>query len=760
LSNLVNPYHAGRPVEDSAMLFGRDDALIWIEQQLTLDRRLLIIYGPDLIGKTSLIRRLPDILPEPMHCLYFECKPHQGEPLSRTLAALAGGLVSQLTDQGLMSPHQIDTTVDSATAVKSLLQQAMPVLDGGQLLLILDDAHRLGDHGASLESFFDFLTNLLAEVPPLRLLVTVSDVSYGRLTHPLLAGAMTFHLGPLSSDAAQQLIIRPTQGVMHFDAGVVKRIADIVSNHPYYLHLFCYTLYNRCAREGWINQSDTDAVLKELLALPNDRFQAIWDQSSRAERATLAALASLRGAHGPVTRQEVINCLRRFDSQVVSHVILGALESLANRGVLVRMGALSYRFAVNLFRYWLDYHTDLADVLAHIDWDRLSAQPTPSAIGEEDGGVSPRASTEYPEEGEEGGRRGWGFGQWFILGLAGTALVGLALLALAFSSALPPRLLVDPTPTATPIQSPIAFASPTATPSPTPLPTPTPTRPVVVAHTLPAIVYMARNSAGSGEPRTWQIFAMNADGTNRQQWTQSGADDITPVWSPDGRRIAFVSQRDGNREIYVMNTDGSGLVNITQNRADDWTPAWSPDGQQIAFASIRQGNWEIFIVNADGSGLRQITNDGAGSMSPVWSPDGQTMAYTSKRDGNWEIYTMPAPNVQGGATGGRRRLTFSEGNDLSPIFSPQGDRIAFESNREGNVEIYIMNTDGSDQRNLTSLPYADDHGPVWSPDGRQLLFYSNREGNWDLFVMTDTGENVINLTHTPDLDEQAPAWRP
>ena len=81
MSHLVNPYHPGRPVEDAAMFFGRDDALIWVEQQIALDRRLLVVHGPDLIGKTSLIRRLPEVLPKDIQRLTFECKPHQGESL-------------------------------------------------------------------------------------------------------------------------------------------------------------------------------------------------------------------------------------------------------------------------------------------------------------------------------------------------------------------------------------------------------------------------------------------------------------------------------------------------------------------------------------------------------------------------------------------------------------------------------------------------------------------------------------------------------
>jgi Tol biopolymer transport system component len=759
LSNLVNPYHAGRPVEGPAMFFGRDDALIWVEQQLTLDHHFLIVYGPDLIGKTSMVRRLPAVLPKQVYCLYFECKPHRGKSLTQVLAALAGKLANQLMARGLVSPHQIDTAADSATAVKSLLQQAIPALGGEQLLLILDDGHCLvSDEIPSLANFFDFLTSLLTEVPPLYLLLTLSDSAYSQLTHPLLVGAVAFRLGPLSSDAAQQLITRPAQGAMRFDAGVIKRIAEITSNHPYYLHLFCYTLYNCCAREGWINQSDIDRVLETLLTLPNQQFEAIWDQSSPAERAALAALAGLRGAHGPITRQEVTNYLRRFDLRVVPQVILDALESLADRGVLVRMGALSYRFEVNLFRHWLDRHTDPAEVLTGVDWGRLSARPATRSEPEDmTAAESLRSSREM--EDEESDRRRWGLGQLSILGLTGTALIGAALLALAFSGVLPLGT-ITPTPTAVLVQAPGGFTLPAPTATFTPEPTPTPTRPLVVAHSLPAIVYMARGAAGNSRPQTWELFIMNADGTNRQQRTESIADNITPVWSPDGQRIAFVSQRDGNREIYVMNAGGTGVVNITQNSAEDWTPAWSPDSQQIAFSSNRPGNWEIFIMNADGTGLRQVTNDGGGNLSPAWSPDGQTVAYASKRDGNWEIYTMPAPDIQGQVTGERRRLTFSEGNDLSPIFSPQGDRIAFESNREGNVEIYVMQANGSNQQNLSNLPYADDHGPVWSPDGQRLVFYSNREGNWDLFVMATTGENVVNLTNSPDIDEQAPAWRP
>jgi hypothetical protein len=766
LSEFVNPYHAGRPVKEPAMFFGRDDALIWTEQQLTLGRRLLLIHGPDLIGKTSVLYRLSAFLPETVHCLFFECKPQRGRPLPQVLAALARDLVNQLMDQNLISPHQVDTAADSATAVKSLLQQAVDALEskastdeGYRLLLVLDDIHRVLDEEAfSTEGFFEFFADLLAQLPSLQVLLTLSDETYTRLKHPLLLSGAGFRLGPISTDAAQQLIMRPAQGTLRFDAGVTKRISEITSNHPYYLHLFCYTLYNDCARDGWINQSDVDRVLETLLTLPNEQFQALWHQSNWAEQAALAGLAAIKGAHGLITRQEVVNYLQRFEPEVVAPVILDALESLADQGVLVRMGALSYRFAVNLYRYWVERQTDPAQILAGVDWNRVRTQRAARSAAQEMEAVETQRSNDE-KEAEEGEKTTSRWGQLSILGLTGTAFIGIVLLALAFTGLFPAGN-VDPTPTIALLQVAEGFTSPVPSATPSPVPTVTPTRPLVVAHSLPAIVYMARGVTANTPPSTWQLFVMNADGSNRQRPTESNADDITPVWSPDGQRIAFTSQRDGNREIYLVDANGAGLVNLTQHPAEDWTPAWLPDGDQIAFSSNRQGNWEIFIINADGTNLRQVTNDGTGNLSPVWSPDGKKLVYCSKRDGNWEIYAMDAPGPEGQTGGEQQRLTFSEGNDLSPLFSPTGDRIAFESNREGNVEIFVMSADGANQRNLSNLSYADDHGPVWSPDGRQLLFYSNREGNWDLYAMSATGENVVNLTKTPDVDEQAPAWRP
>jgi hypothetical protein len=716
---------------------------------------LLVVYGPDLIGKTSLVRCLSGSLPARIRCLTLTCQSRQGKPLDQVWAELIDDLSAQLA-----TPTSARQVADDPVAVFSaLLRQAVVPPDDGQLLLILDDAHALWNDGdeATASAILDVMTGLLAAVPSLRLLFTLSDNAYDHLRHPLRAGAETFHLTPLSSEDAQLLITRPVVSIIRYDAGAVKRTADIASNHPYYLQLFCHALFRRCARDGQLNQNDVDVVLEELLHQPNDRFQAIWNESDAAERAALVGMSGLKGTHDLMARQELIAYLQRFDPEVPVQPILDALERLAERGVLVRMGALSYRFAFKFFSYWVEHRFDPADVLARMDWGRLALRP-----GE------PQADALA--------RHRWSVGNVVTAALGLMAVIGLMLWGLILSGVWTGNLF-EPTPTPTVSRLLVDFITPVVpTPTVTPVPpTPTPTSPIIVVRTMPSIAFRARNVGGEGDLPEWQIFVMNTDGSNRQRLTFTSNEDITPAWSPDGKRIAYVSKRGDDRDIFVMPAPGADsiagqateqyearAVNITQNPSNDWTEGWSPDSQRISFSSNRAGYWEIFIIGADGAGLQQITDDGIGRLSPVWSPDGKTMAYSAKHEGNWDVYTMPAPAPDGTVSQPlqERRLTSAEGNDLAPMYSPDGRRIAFESNRDGNSEIYVMNADGSNQRNLTNFASANDHGPVWSPDGRQILFYSSRSGNWDIFLMTADGKNVVNLTNTPDVDEQEPSWRP
>jgi Tol biopolymer transport system component len=208
------------------------------------------------------------------------------------------------------------------------------------------------------------------------------------------------------------------------------------------------------------------------------------------------------------------------------------------------------------------------------------------------------------------------------------------------------------------------------------------------------------------------LYLMNADGSAQTLLVASA---YSPAWSPDGTQIAYVSNLDsdnGTYELYVIdvsdgpNADGTGQTRLTDNQAHDMSPAWSPDGTRIAFVSDRDGNAEIYTMNADGTGQTNVTNHPETDESPAWSPDGTRIVFTSGRDGNAEIYAMSA---DGSA---QTRLTDNSAFDRSPVWSPDGKRIAFVSDRDMNMEIYVMNADGSGQTNLTNNS-AHDTSPAW-----------------------------------------------
>jgi Tol biopolymer transport system component len=247
------------------------------------------------------------------------------------------------------------------------------------------------------------------------------------------------------------------------------------------------------------------------------------------------------------------------------------------------------------------------------------------------------------------------------------------------------------------------------------------------------------------------IGTANGDGTGRMELIGPLGEAETantsylyrryPTWSPDGMQVAYstsgpVAVQDdiGPNDIYISPIDRAeqGAVrNLTNHPAEDFHPRWSPDGSRIAFASNRDGDFDIYTIRVDGTALRQLTDDPASDSHPgSWSPDGQQVAFVSDRDGNPEIYVVNADGT--GAT----RLTSDPATDSHPAFSPDGTRIAFHSNRDGNDEIYVMNADGSGQTRLTNRA-ADDFDPSWSPDGQRIAFATDVDAPPEAFPIGD-----------------------
>ncbi len=258
------------------------------------------------------------------------------------------------------------------------------------------------------------------------------------------------------------------------------------------------------------------------------------------------------------------------------------------------------------------------------------------------------------------------------------------------------------------------------------------------------------------------ICVMDHDGSHKKKLTKGAS----PCWSPDGQKIAFAAEKDGNWDIFYMNTDGTDITRLTAHPAEDVYPSWSPDGTMIAFNSERSGSSQIWRTNVTGGdgketwgyNLTQLTKDTPHKRVNnfhSWSPNGFWLAFEADRDrDDPEIYLVNA--VDGS---NQQRLTFTRALDEVPSWSPDSKQILFSSDMHGepqsrNYDIYIMNIDGSNLRRLTKTDEAASN-PSMSPDGSKIAYDLSTEEKSEIHVIDKDGSNPVCLGKGSD-----PAWSP
>lgn len=266
-----------------------------------------------------------------------------------------------------------------------------------------------------------------------------------------------------------------------------------------------------------------------------------------------------------------------------------------------------------------------------------------------------------------------------------------------------------------------------------------------------------------------EIYVMNADGTNQTRITNNSVNDVQPSWSPDGRKIAFISQRQtGEYSIFQMNADGTGKTEITPVNyqpsssfiTTGWKISWSPDSSRLVFRDVEANDNLIFIVNADGSNRRFLIN----GRNPTWSPDGSKILLitrlgssdwlqTIKPDGT-DIRTLPAlPDLYNWY--------------YDATWSPTGSEIARTATDLANNVIFISNADGTNPRDfhwqcglLSPSGCSTVIAPSWSPDGRTIAFYYwHGPSLAEIYVKDIAGGEPRRLTNTNTRNVD-PSWQP
>lgn len=248
-----------------------------------------------------------------------------------------------------------------------------------------------------------------------------------------------------------------------------------------------------------------------------------------------------------------------------------------------------------------------------------------------------------------------------------------------------------------------------------------------------------------------EILIADYDGAGAAPVTRNGSINLSPVWSPDARSLAYTSYRQGYPDLYrAFPFERRPEQTLAAFSGINSSPAFSPDGRSLAMTLSKDGNPEIYVLTLATGTMRRLTRHAGIDTEPAWAPTGRQIAFISDRGGSPHLYVMDAEGAN------VRQLT-SGGFHTQPRWSPKGDTIVYTT-RQAVHDLWAINADGSNPRRLTAGA-GDNQGATWSPNGRHLAFQSNREGRWQIFGMLADGTAQEPITRVA-ADATSPAWSP
>ncbi len=251
--------------------------------------------------------------------------------------------------------------------------------------------------------------------------------------------------------------------------------------------------------------------------------------------------------------------------------------------------------------------------------------------------------------------------------------------------------------------------------------------------------------------REYRLEVADSDGEGTQVALRSNEPIISPAWSPDGTKVAYVSFENKKPVVYVQDLTTRQRTIVANYRGSNSAPSWSPDGSKLALALSRNGYTQAYVVNADGSNLRQLTNTNGIETEPQFSADGQFIYFTSDRSGGPQIYRM---SINGGDA---QRVTFTGSYNISPRVSPDGKSLAYISRRDGRFQLYVLDLQSGQELRLSDT--GKDESPSFSPNGKYIMYATIAGGREALAVVSVDGRVKHRLT-TQAGDIREPTWGP